>query len=135
VPMGLRLMRVAKKAAAGADFIQTQAVFDVQRFRRWMDGVRDLGVHERVKVLAGILPTRSHRALEYMRDNVSGMVIPEELIARLKGAEDAEAEGVKMACELIEQVREVDGVAGVHLMPVMWERVTPTLVEEAGLTA
>jgi len=134
-PMGLRVIRIAKKVAAGADFIQTQAVFEVDRFRRWMVGVRDLGLHEKVKILAGILPTRSHRALEFMRDNVSGMMIPEAMISRLKGASDREAEGLKLACEIIEQVREVEGVAGVHLMPVMWEKITPSLVEEAGLLA
>jgi methylenetetrahydrofolate reductase (NADPH) len=132
-PMGLRLVRAAKKVAAGADFIQTQAVFDVVRFGRWMDGVRDLGLHERVKILAGILPTRSHRALEYMRDNVSGMIIPESLIDRLRTASEPPDEGVRVACELIDEVRSIDGVAGVHLMPVMWESVTPRLVEEAGL--
>ncbi|MFH1689352.1 MAG: methylenetetrahydrofolate reductase [Candidatus Eisenbacteria bacterium] len=132
-PMGLRLIRVAKKVAAGADFIQTQAVFDVARFRRWMAGVRDLGLHERVKILAGILPTRSHKALEYMRDNVSGMIVPEALIERLRTASDPAEEGVRAACELIAEVRDVDGVAGVHLMPVMWESVTPRVVEEAGL--
>ena len=132
-PMGLRLIRIAKKASAGADFIQTQAIFDVARFRRWMDGVRDLGLHERVKVLAGVLPTRSHKALEYMRDQVSGMTIPDAMIERLRGAEDREGEGVRMACEIIHEVREIEGVSGVHLMPVMWEKVTPRIVEEAGL--
>ncbi|MFH1689873.1 MAG: methylenetetrahydrofolate reductase [Candidatus Eisenbacteria bacterium] len=132
-PMGLRLIRVAKKVAAGADFIQTQAVFDVARLRRWMAGVRDLGLHERVKILVGILPTRSHKALEYMRDNVSGMIVPEALIERLRSASDPAEEGVRAACELIAEVRDVDGVAGVHLMPVMWESITPRVVEEAGL--
>lgn len=132
-PMGLRLIRIAKKVAAGADFIQTQAIFDVGRFRTWMEGVRDLGLHDKVKVLAGILPTRSHRALEYMRDNVSGMIVPDGLIRRLRDADDPVEEGVRAACELIAEVREVEGVAGVHLMPVMWEKITPRIVEEAGL--
>ena len=132
-PMGLRLIRVAKKIEAGADFIQTQAIFDVERFDRWMAGVRDLGLHERVKIIAGILPTRSARALEYMRDEVSGMIIPDDTIRRLAGAEDPVEEGVRLACELVAKVREIDGVSGVHLMPVMWEKITPRIVEEAGL--
>jgi methylenetetrahydrofolate reductase (NADPH) len=132
-PMGLRLIRVAKKVEAGVDFIQTQAVFDVGRFRRWMDGVRDLGLHERVKVIAGVLPTRSAKALEYMRDSVSGMLIPDRVIRRIAGAESPEDEGVRLACEIIGELREIDGVAGVHLMPVMWEKITPRIVEEAGL--
>jgi methylenetetrahydrofolate reductase (NADPH) len=132
-PMGLRLVRLAKKVDAGADFIQTQAVFDVERFRRWMAGVRDLGLHERVRILAGVLPTRSARALEYMRDEVSGMSIPEEAIRRMASADDPAEEGVRMVCELIGELREIEGVAGVHLMPVMWEKITPRIVEEAGL--
>jgi len=132
-PMGLRFIRIAKKVEVGAEFIQTQAVFDLARFRRWMDGVRDLGLHERVKILAGVLPTRSARALEYMRDEVAGMVIPDEVIRRMAGADDPAEEGVRLACELIGELREVDGVAGVHLMPVMWEKITPRIVEEAGL--
>jgi methylenetetrahydrofolate reductase (NADPH) len=132
-PMGLRLVRIAKKVAAGADFIQTQAVFDVARFRRWMDGVRDLGLHTKVKILPGVLPTRSAKALEYMKNEVAGMMIPDETIGRLEDAEDPAEEGVRLACELIGELRDIEGVAGVHLMPVMWERITPRIVEEAGL--
>jgi methylenetetrahydrofolate reductase (NADPH) len=132
-PMGLRLVRVAKKVEAGVDFVQTQAVFDLARFRRWMDGVRDLGLDRKVRILAGILPTRSAKALEYMRNEVSGMIIPDEVIGRMKGADDPAEEGVKLACELISEVRAVDGVSGVHLMPVMWESITPRIVEEARL--
>lgn len=132
-PLGLRLIRIAKKAEAGADFIQTQAVFDVPRFRRWMEGVRDLGLHERVKVIAGVLPVRSAKALEYMRDEVSGMSIPDAAVRRIADAAEPAEEGVRLACELIASLREIDGVAGVHLMPVMWEKITPRIVEEAGL--
>lgn len=132
-PMGLRLIRLAKKVEAGADFVQTQAVFDVGRFRRWMNGVRDIGLHERTRIIAGVLPTRSARALEYMRDEVSGMAIPDDLVRRLRDADDPSEEGVRLACELIGEIRETEGVAGVHLMPVMWERITPRIVEEAGL--
>jgi len=132
-PMGLRLIRLAKKVRAGVDFIQTQAVFDVDRFARWMSGVRDLGLHERVKIVAGVLPVRSARALEYMRDHVSGMIVPEETVRRMRSAVDAAEEGVRLACELIERIREIPGVSGIHLMPVMWESITPRVVEEAGL--
>ena len=98
-----------------------------------MDGVRDLGLHTRVKILPGILPTRSAKALEYMKNEVAGMMIPDETIGRLEDAEDPAEEGVRLACELIGELREIDGVAGVHLMPVMWEKITPRIVEEAGL--
>jgi methylenetetrahydrofolate reductase (NADPH) len=131
--MGLRLIRIAKKVAAGVDFIQTQAVFDVPRFRRWMDGVRDLGLHTKVKILPGVLPTRSARALEYMKNEVAGMMVPDEAIRRLEGAADPVEEGVRLACEIIRELRDIDGVSGVHLMPVMWEKITPRIVEEAEL--
>jgi methylenetetrahydrofolate reductase (NADPH) len=132
-PMGLRLIRLAKKAAAGAQFIQTQAVFDVPRFRRWMSGVRDLGLHERVKILVGVLPVRSERALLYMKNEVAGMSIPDDTIRRLRDASDPKEEGVRLACDLIDELRDVGGVSGVHIMPVMWESVTPRIVEESGL--
>jgi methylenetetrahydrofolate reductase (NADPH) len=134
-PMGLRLIRLAKKVAAGAQFIQTQAIFDVARFRRWMSGVRDLEIDKRARILAGILPVRSAKALRYMKNEVAGMAIPDETIRRLEGAADPEEEGVALACDLIREIRDIDGVSGVHLMPVMWERVTPRIVEEAGLAA
>jgi methylenetetrahydrofolate reductase (NADPH) len=132
-PMGLRLLRVAKKVAAGVDFIQTQAVYDLPRFERWMAGVRDLGLHDRVKIIPSVLPARSAKALKYMGERVAGMLVPEDLIRRVEGAGDQAEEGLRIACETIARLREVDGVAGVHLTPVMWEKITPRLVEEAGL--
>jgi methylenetetrahydrofolate reductase (NADPH) len=132
-PMGLRLLRIAKKVAAGADFIQTQAVYDLPRFERWMVGVRDLGLHERVKIIPSVLPARSARALTYMSERVAGMLVPEELVRRVEGADDPAKEGLRIACETIARLREIEGVAGVHLTPVMWEKITPRLVEEAGL--
>jgi methylenetetrahydrofolate reductase (NADPH) len=134
-PMGLRLIRLAKKIEAGADFIQTQAVFDIPRFERWMAGVRDLGHDRRVKILAGVLPVRSARALIYMRDEVSGMLIPEEMIRRMEAAAEPAEEGVRLACEIIARLRAIEGVSGIHLMPVGWEKITPRIVEEAGLAA
>jgi methylenetetrahydrofolate reductase (NADPH) len=133
-PMGLRMIRLSKKVAAGAQFIQTQAIFDVGRFRRWMTGVRDLGLDRKAKVLAGVLPVRSAKALRYMRDEVAGMVIPDGTIRRLESASDPSEEGVRLACDIIRELREIEGVSGVHLMPVMWEKITPRIVEEAGLS-
>jgi len=86
-----------------------------------------------VKILPGVLPTRSARALRYMKDEVAGMMIPDDAIRRMEGAADPAEEGVRLACELIRELRDIDGVAGVHLMPVMWERITPRIVEEAEL--
>ncbi len=95
--------------------------------------VCDEGLDKRAYILAGIMPVKSEKALIYMRESVAGMSIPEELIRRMKGARDKREEGTRLACELIAQVREIPGVAGVHLMPALRESITPRVVEEAGL--
>ena len=132
-PMEFRVFRLAKKVRAGADFIQTQAVFDLPRFRDYMGLVRAHGLDEKVAILAGIIPVRSARALSYMKSEVAGMIVPDELIRRMEGADDPKEEGVRIAVELIEQIREIEGVRGVHLMPVTWESSIPKVCEEAGL--
>jgi methylenetetrahydrofolate reductase (NADPH) len=132
-PFEFRVFRLAKKVAAGADFIQTQCIFDMERFERWMKLVVDKGIHERTYIMGGITPVRSHRALVYMKNNVAGMSIPDELIARMEGAKDPKEEGVKIALETIEQIRNIEGVAGLHLMPIGWESITETILEQAGL--
>ncbi len=135
-PFEFRVLNAAKKIAAGADFFQTQPVFDLPRFREWMRAVCDRGLHEKAFFLAGVMPVRSARALEYMRDNVAGMRIADEYIRRMAAKTDKEeamAEGIAMAIEIIHEVRQIPGVAGVHVMPVMWESVTRKVVEGAGL--
>jgi len=132
-PFEFRVMRLAKKIDAGADFIQTQCIFDMKRFGDWMKMVVDEGLHEKVYILAGLTPVRSHRALKYMKNNVAGMSIPDELIARMESAEDPKEEGVKICVEMIEQIKSMKGVSGIHLMPIGWESITPTILERAGL--
>lgn len=135
-PFEFRVIRLAKKIAAGADFIQTQCVFDVEKFARWMELVVAEGLHEKVYILAGLTPVRSHRALEYMKNEVAGMSIPDDLIKRMEAAGDKEErkeEGIKICLEMIEQVKKIKGVAGIHLMPIGWESVTPVILERAGL--
>lgn len=132
-PFEFRVFRLAKKVAAGADFIQTQCIFDIERFERFMKLTVEKGLHEKVYIMGGITPVRSHRALIYMKNNVAGMSIPDELIARMEGAEDPKEEGVKIALETIEQIRNIKGVAGLHLMPIGWESITSTIMEKAGL--
>jgi methylenetetrahydrofolate reductase (NADPH) len=122
-----------KKIRAGADFIQTQGVFDVERFARYMEMVRDRGLHEQTYILAGIIPMKSAGMARYMRDYVAGLTVPDELVTRMEEAEDAKEEGVKIAVELIEQLREIEGVRGVHIMAVAWESIVPVIVERAGL--
>lgn len=132
-PFEYRAVRLSKKIAAGADFIQTQAVFDVAKFARWMQEVRNRGLHQKAYIMAGVIPVRSARSLVYMRDQVPGMGVPEELIARMEKAADPKEEGVKVAIETIQQLRELEGVAGIHLMPMMWESIAPVIVQGAGL--
>jgi methylenetetrahydrofolate reductase (NADPH) len=132
-PFEFRVMRLAKKIDAGADFIQTQCIFDMKKFGDWMKMVVDEGLHEKVYILAGLTPVRSHRALKYMKNNVAGMSIPDELITRMESAEDPKEEGVKICVEMIEQIKSMKGVSGIHLMPIGWESITPTILERAGL--
>ncbi len=132
-PFEYRVIRLAQKVQAGADFIQTQAVFDVGRFARWMDMVRDRGLHERVHILAGIIPPRSAGSARYMRDYVSGVTVPDEIVTRMEDAKDAKEEGVKICLEILEQLKEIEGIHGIHIMAVGWESIVPTIVERAGL--
>jgi methylenetetrahydrofolate reductase (NADPH) len=132
-PFDWRVTRLEKKIKAGVDFIQTQAIFDMQRFEEFMKEVVHRELHKQVYILAGLLPARSAKALAYMRDEVPGMRVPDEILKRMENAEDPKEEGVNICAELIKQIRGIEGVAGVHIMPVMWESITPTLVERAGL--
>ncbi|GAB4347525.1 MAG: methylenetetrahydrofolate reductase [Candidatus Abyssubacteria bacterium] len=132
-PYEFRAIRLKKKLNAGADFIQTQCIFDVPRFKEWMKEVVDMGIHERLHILAGVMPIKSPRVLEYMKNNVAGMSIPDSLVERMKGASDPKEEGVNFVVELINEVREIEGIRGVHIMAVEWEEIVPTIVERAGL--
>jgi methylenetetrahydrofolate reductase (NADPH) len=134
-PYDYRPLRLAKKVEAGADFIQTQYCFDLPRFRQFMQGVRDLGLNERVFVLAGVGPLRSAKAAEWMRTRVPGVVIPDEIVARLKGvpADRQREEGKKICVELIQALQEINGVCGVHVMAYRQEELVAEIIEEAGL--
>ena len=132
-PLDLRIVRLGKKIAAGAKFIQTQAVFDMANFEKWMSAVRDEGYHEQVHILAGVMPVRSVKALLYMKESVPGMSIADEYIRRMETAQDPKEEGVAICVEIMKRLAAVPGVRGVHIMPVMWESITPRVVEEAGL--
>ncbi len=134
-PFEYRVFRLANKVAAGADFIQTQIIFNVDKFARWMDEVRERGLHEKVKILAGVAPIKSIGAARYMQKKVPGMDVPEPIIERLKGVpkEDVSKEGIKVCVDIINQVREIKGVAGIHLMAIEWEEAVHGIVEAAGL--
>lgn len=145
-PFEFRPYRLAKKVAAGADFIQTQLIYDIPRFREFMKRVVDLGLHEKVKILAGVGPLKSSGAARYMRDQVPGMIVADEYVDRMEAAvasipkEDKKARaaawrdaGIKICIEQMQQIREIPGVAGVHIMAIEWEEAVKPIVEGAGL--
>ncbi len=132
-PFEFRVTRLAKKVKAGADFIQTQAVFDLDRFERFMTLVRERGLDEKVHILAGVVPLRSANAARYMKTKVSGMSVPDELVERMKGAQDPKKEGIRICVETIDRLRSIKGVHGVHIMAIGWEEVVPSIVEQSSL--
>jgi len=134
-PLAYRAERLGKKIAAGAQFVQTQFVFDVPLFASWMERVRALGLDRRCAIMAGVGPVKSLRALEHMRREVPGMYIPDAVVARLRGVpeERVAAEGVALCAEIVEQVRAIPGVAGVHVMSFNWEEAIPEILRRAGL--
>ena len=131
-PFEYRVLRLAMKVKAGADFIQTQAVFDVSKFAKWMEMVTDRGLDKEVHVLAGVIPTKSVGMARHMRDNVPGVSVPDEIVTRMEDAKDTREEGLKICLEIIEQIKEIPGVHGIHIMAVGWEEIVPTIVERAG---
>ncbi|MBO0831296.1 MAG: methylenetetrahydrofolate reductase [Actinobacteria bacterium] len=134
-PASFRARRLAKKAAAGAQFVQTQYVFDVAKFTAWMAEVRDLGITERCAVLAGIGPIRSLRVLDVLRNEVPGIWVPDDVVRRLRGvpADRVADEGINLCVETIQQVAQIPGVSGVHLMAFGFERGVPDILERAGV--
>ncbi len=135
-PFKYRAVRLAKKVVAGADFIQTQIIYNVNKFKEWMKMVTDMGLHEKVFILAGVAPLKSAGMAKHMKYNVPGMDVPDEVMNRMTAASAAKKgkeEGIKICLEVIEQVREVKGVAGVHIMAVEWEEAVPEIVRQARL--
>lgn len=153
-PVDFRPYRLAKKVEAGANFIQSQLVYDIEAFKVFMEKVRQLGLHEKVYFLAGVGPLKSPGMARYMKESVPGILVPDELITRMTaagkpwaGKKSSElskeekkarsnawkAEGIKICVELIQQLHEVEGVAGVHIMAIEWEEAIKPIVESAGL--
>lgn len=134
-PFELRVMRLAKKIAAGADFIQTQCIFNVDKFERWMEGVREKGLHKKCYILAGVTPCKSLGAARYMANRVPGMDVPKEIVDRMASVpkEKQAEEGVTICVETIERLKKVEGVAGFHIMAIEWEEKVEEICERAGL--
>lgn len=134
-PFEWRVHRLAKKIKAGVDFIQTQCIYNMERFREWVKQANDMGLTEKVYILAGVTPMKSIGMARYMKKNVPGMDVPDELIKRLQGVERKKVadEGIKIACEQIEEFKEMKGISGVHLMAIEWEHRVPEIAELAGM--
>jgi len=134
-PFEWRVFRLAKKIQAGADFIQTQCVFNMERMREWVKRANDMGLTEKIYILAGVTPMKSLGMARYMKSKVPGMDVPDYVIDRLKGVDKKKQadEGIKIACEQIEEFKEMKGVAGVHLMAIEWEHKVPEIAERAGV--
>lgn len=153
-PIEFRPYRLAKKAKAGADFIQTQLIYDIPAFEKYMEKVREMGTHEKTYILAGVGPLKSPGMARYMKNNVPGILVPDELVERMEKAggqwagksakeltkEEKSArakawkeEGIQICIELINQLREIEGVSGVHIMAIEWEEAVKPIVEGAGL--
>jgi methylenetetrahydrofolate reductase (NADPH) len=134
-PFKYRVARLATKVDAGAEFIQTQCIFNLNRFRKWIELAKDQGLDNKVYILGGITPLKSARMAEYMAKQVAGMEIPEDIIRRMKSApaKEQRKEGVRIAVETIQALREMHGVHGIHIMAIEWEEIVPQIVQEANL--
>jgi methylenetetrahydrofolate reductase (NADPH) len=134
-PFEIRVPRLAKKIAAGAEFIQTQCIYNVEKFEVWLKLARDRGLTEQVFILAGVTPFKSVGMAKYMKNRVPGMDVPDEVVKRLSGVpKDKQAEeGLKICVETIQRLKEVEGVKGFHIMAIEWEEKVPEIVERSGL--
>lgn len=134
-PFEFRVHRLAKKIAAGANFIQTQCIYDMDRFKTFMKQAVDMGLTEKCYIMAGLTPLKSAGMANYMNKFVAGITIPQPIIERIKGVEKGQQteEGIKILMEQIEECRNIPGVAGVHIMAIEWEEKVPELVERAKL--
>ncbi|MFH2064075.1 MAG: methylenetetrahydrofolate reductase [Pseudomonadota bacterium] len=134
-PFEIRVARLAKKVAAGAEFIQTQCIYNLDKFEKWMAGVRDRGLHEKVHILAGVTPFKSAGMARYMKNRVPGMDVPDAVVKRMADTpkEKQAQEGINICVESIQRLKEIDGVHGFHVMAIEWEEKVPEIVERAGL--
>ncbi|MCP5371974.1 MAG: methylenetetrahydrofolate reductase [Hyphomicrobiales bacterium] len=132
-PYDYRPLRLAKKIAAGAQFVQSQYCYDIPMLERYMDRVRDLGLHRQCYILIGVGPLASARAARWIRSNVPGVHIPDPIIERLEGATDQKREGKRICIDLIQQIREIEGIAGVHMMAYRQEELVAEIVHDSGI--
>ena len=129
----MHMIRLVKKISAGAKFIQTQAIFDVERFGLWLKDAKNEGVTEGAHIIAGVIPLKSYAAAKHMAEGVPGTLVPDEVLERMSSASDESAEGMRIATEAIESIRGMDGVSGIHVMPIYWYSGVRPLLEATGL--
>jgi methylenetetrahydrofolate reductase (NADH) len=134
-PFELRVARLSKKINAGVDFIQTQCIYNIDKFEKWMKGVTDRGLHKKVYILAGITPMKSAGMARYMKKKVPGMDVPDEIVKRIADVPQKKQadEGIKICVETIQRLKEVEGVHGFHIMAIEWEQKVSEIIELAGL--
>jgi len=135
-PVELNMIRLAKKVEAGAEFIQTQAVFDDAAFQRWLDTAAGEGITERTAVFAGVLPLESAEEAERLRDTFTDFHIPDEIIKQMKNAGDPDAqkkEGIAICTEIIKKIKDMDGVKGIHIFSGGKEYLVPEILAASGL--
>jgi methylenetetrahydrofolate reductase (NADPH) len=132
-PFELRVDHLEKKIEAGADFIQTQSIYNLDKFNKWMDEVRSRGLDKKVHILAGITPLKSLKMTERMKFHVPGVDIPDDIYHRMKNASDIKEEGYNLALELINCIKKIKGIHGIHITALFWEDIIPYLVKESGL--
>jgi methylenetetrahydrofolate reductase (NADPH) len=132
-PYEFRVRRLAKKVLAGADFIQTQVIYDMDRFEKFMEDVRSHKLDDKVHIMGGVTPLKSAKVAKYMKTKVAGIMMPDSVISRMEKAPDPKAEGIKICIETINHLRTIKGVHGVHVMAIAWEEKVPEIVEGAGL--
>ena len=134
-PLSFRVVRLAKKIAAGADFIQTQCIYNLKRFIQWIEMASERGLTDKVYILGGVTPLKSPGMARYMKDKVSGMDIPDDIIKRIEGVskKKQKEEGIAICVETIQRLKEIKGISGVHIMAIEWEEVVGEIVERAGL--
>jgi len=134
-PFEIRAARLAKKVKVGCEFIQTQCIYNLERFEKWMQMVRDRGLHEKCAILGGVTPFKSVGMARYMKNQVPGMDVPDGMIERLKGVpkEKQSEEGIKICVETIQRLKEIPGVRGIHIMAIEWEEKVQEIVKAAGL--
>jgi methylenetetrahydrofolate reductase (NADPH) len=134
-PFEIRVPRLAKKIAAGAEFIQTQCIYNLDKFENWLKQARDRGLHQKTFILAGVTPFKSAGMAKYMKNRVPGMDVPDEVVKRMSGVpkEKQPEEGINICVETIQRLKEVEGVRGFHIMAIEWEEKVPEIVERSGL--